>query len=82
MSNTPIVIRRGDWWCLTTNNGTISRSVRSVAMGTIYYIAGGKMCRCSIESFRRWARAASLESADNWEGRNPAPPACVDREGL
>jgi hypothetical protein len=72
-----VEIRRGDYWRFLTNTGYMMRHVRSVAMGTVYYIDGdGKMCRCSLATFRRWLGPsnrlrAELWSADDWSGREP-----------
>ena len=62
-------IRRGDVWQFTTNNGVIVRDGRSVASGVVSYLCNGRLMRCSVACFRRWAKGAELGSAENWEGR-------------
>lgn len=69
-SEPPIIVRRGDIWDLLTNCGILRRSVRSVACGVVSYInCEGRLVRCSLGAFRRWAKAAWLVSADDWTGR-------------
>jgi len=66
----PIIVRRGDWWVFTTNNGNISRTVRSVSSaGVVSYEGHAGFKQCLLSTFRRWARGASLESAEDWTGR-------------
>jgi hypothetical protein len=67
----PKVIKRGDVWDLLTNNGMLRRHVRSVACGVVYYVnPEGYLMQCSIATFRAWAKAAWLASADDWGGRD------------
>ena len=68
-SHKPIIVRRGDWWVFTTNYGCITRKVRSVSCGVVSYIGHAGFQQCLLSTFRRWARGASLESAEDWNGR-------------
>ncbi len=54
-------IRRGDTWD--------DRDVKSVACGIVSYVRNGKLRRCSIESFWRWALGAELSFATDWNER-------------
>lgn len=66
-----IEIRRGDIWEFQSNNGIISRHVRSIACEVVSYIRGdGKFEQCSLATFKKWARFGSLSSADDWANRD------------
>ena len=64
-------IRRGDVWDLRTNYGVLRRIVKSVACGVVsYQNAEGQFCQCLLSTFKQWAWAAELSSADNWANRD------------
>lgn len=64
-----IVVRRGDVWEFTTNNGILVRQVKSVTCEVVSYVRNGVFCRCSLATFKHWAKGAELTSAEDWEGR-------------
>lgn len=66
----PLVLRIGDRWENTVNNGVIPRTIVALDKeGVGYRNASGHYRECSIARFRRWARSAELEFAHDWSGR-------------
>jgi hypothetical protein len=66
-----IEIRRGDIWEFQSNNGLISRHVRSIVCDVVSYLrADGQFVQCSLTSFKKWTRGGSLSFADDWAGRD------------
>lgn len=66
-----LVIRAGDIWQFTTNDGVIDREITLVGIKKIAYInmASGEENVCLINTFRKWARGAELVFALDWTDR-------------
>lgn len=71
-TNWRVELRRGDHWRYLTNNGYLSRHIRSVASGIVHYLdCEGRMQTCSVETLKRWiGKRSELWSADDWTGRD------------
>lgn len=56
-----VELRAGDSWEFATrHHGPVVREIHSVAWGIVTYYCTGRVRRCSIKSFRRWALRARL----------------------
>lgn len=68
------IVRRGDIWDFTSNNGHIERRIKSVASGVVSYTCNGKFQQCQMKTFQSWARGAELIFAEDWSGRDSKIP--------